>query len=224
MEALLASGAGVERLLDPDDSAWARAVDDSFQLIGTPAGLQPTEAIRNSWVGKKIGAVERVQVRAVHNGEFLAFRLEWDDPTENGSMTDTDSFPDAAAIALPASPDAVTATMGAPGAAVNAWYWRADEKDGGRHVVAEGLGTSRTLDSGVVRSRGVWKGGRWQVVIARALKIATSEPVAQLEPGQVTGYAVAVWDGAHQERAGIKGFSGDWRELRLSPGPTMARK
>ncbi len=223
MEAHLASGTGVEQLLDPDDPAWARSATDSLQLIGTPAGLQPTEAIRNTWVGRKIGAVERVQVRAVHNGELLAFRLEWDDPTQNDSLTDTTAFPDAAAIAFPASPDAVTATMGAPGAGVNAWYWRADENGDGRHVVAEGLGSSRTLDSGVVRSSGVWNGGRWRVVIARALKLKTSEPVAQLEPGQVTGYAVAVWDGAHQERAGIKGFSGDWRELHLAPEP-MARK
>jgi len=223
MEAHLASGTGVEQLLDPDDPVWARAGEDPLQLIGTPAGLQPTAAIRNTWAGKKIGAVERVQVRAVHNGEILAFRLEWDDATQNDSLTDTTAFIDAAAIALPASPDAVTATMGAPGAAVNAWYWRADEKDGGRHLLAEGLGTTRTLDSGAVRSSGVWKDGRWRVVIARALQVKTSEPVAQLEPDQVTGYAVAVWDGAQQERAGIKGFSGEWRELRLAFEP-MARK
>jgi DMSO reductase family type II enzyme heme b subunit len=223
MEARLASGTGMAQLLDPDDPAWNHAGEDPVQLIGTPAGLQPTAAIRNTWVGKKIGAVERVQVRAVHNGELLAFRLEWDDPTQNDSVTDSTSFPDAAAIALPASPDAVTATMGAPGAGVNAWYWRADESDGGRHVVAEGLGTTRTLDSGPVRCSGVWKGGRWRVVITRALQVKTSEPVAQLEPGQVTGYAVAVWDGAQQERAGIKGFSGDWRELHLASEP-MARR
>ena len=77
MEALLASGTGVKQLLDPDDPAWARAGEDPLQLIGTPAGLQPTEAIRNTWIGRKIGAVERVQVKAVHNGELLAFRLEW---------------------------------------------------------------------------------------------------------------------------------------------------
>ena len=53
---------------------------------------------------------------------------------------------------FPATPESVIVTMGAPGAGVNAWYWRADENDGGRHVVAEGLGTTRTLDSGTVRT------------------------------------------------------------------------
>jgi DMSO reductase family type II enzyme heme b subunit len=223
MEAQLASGTGVEQLLDPDNPVWARAGEDPLQMIGTPAGLQPTAAIRNTWLSKKIGAVEHVQVRAVHNGELLAFRLAWDDPTLNDSLTDTTSFQDAAAIAFPASPDAAAATMGAPGAAVNAWHWRADEKDGGRQVVAEGLGTTRSVDPSKVHTSGAWKGGRWRVVIARGLQMETSEPVIQLEPGQITRYAVAVWNGAQQERAGIKGFSGDWRELRLAPAP-MARR
>jgi len=75
MEARLASGIGVEKLLDPDAPAWTRADEDSLSLIGTPAGLQPTAAIRNTWTNRKIGAVERVQVRAVHDGEVLAI---WD--------------------------------------------------------------------------------------------------------------------------------------------------
>ena len=65
------------------------------------------------------------------------------------------------------------------------------------------------------RGRGVWKEGRWQVVIARALRIDTKEPVAQIDVGATTGFAVAVWDGASSERGGIKAFSGDWRELVL---------
>jgi DMSO reductase family type II enzyme heme b subunit len=223
VEAHLTSGIGLEELLDPDARAWARAGEAPLPLIGTPAGLQPTAAIRNTWAGKKIGAVERVQAQAVHNGEVLAFRLEWDDPTQNDSLTDTTAFPDAAAIAFPASPDSVIVTMGAPGAAVNAWYWRADENGSGRQVVAEGLGNTRTVEPGGVHTRGIWKEGRWRVVIARALRVETAEPVVQLEPGRATRYAIAVWDGARQERCGIKAFSGDWRELRLASETTARR-
>jgi len=223
MEAHLASGTGVQQLLDPDDLAWVRADEDPLQLIGAPAGLQPTAAIRNTWAGRKIGAVEQVRVRAVHNGEFLAFRLEWNDPTRNDSLTDTTAFQDAAAIAFPVSPDAVAATMGGPNAPVNAWHWRADEKAGGRQVVAEGIGTTRSVDPSEVYASGAWTSERWRVVIARALRMETSAPVIQLAPGQITRYAVAVWDGAHQERGGIKGFSGDWRELRLAPAPMVRR-
>ena len=204
----------VEVLLDAGAAPWASASSETLSLMGTPVGLQPTGAIRASWTGKKIGAVERVEVAALHTGRNLAFRLEWADATENRDLTETTSFPDAAAVLLPSSPKSTVMTMGAPGAAVNAWYWRADA-DACRHVVAEGLGTTRTVDVELVRGRGVWKEGRWRVVIVRALRIDTKEPVAQLEIGEETGFGVAVWDGANSERGGIKAFSGDWQELIL---------
>jgi complex iron-sulfur molybdoenzyme family reductase subunit gamma len=214
MRVRYAADVDVEVLLDADAAPWASAPAETLSLMGTPVGLQPTAAIRASWTGKKIGAVERVEVAALHTGRNLAFRLEWADATENRDLTETTSFPDAAAVLLPSTPEATVMTMGAPGAAVNAWYWRADA-DACRHIVAEGLGTTRTVDVELVRGRGVWKGGRWRVVIVRALRIDTKEPVAQLEVGAETGFGVAVWDGANGERAGIKAFSGDWQELVL---------
>jgi DMSO reductase family type II enzyme heme b subunit len=101
---------------------------------------------------------------------------------------------------------------------VNAWYWRADEKNG-RQVVAEGIGSSRTLDTSLVTAQGLWKGGRWHVVIARPLRVSSSEPLVQLEAGHATPFAVAVWEGSNGERAGIKAFSGEWRELTLDAIP-----
>jgi DMSO reductase family type II enzyme heme b subunit len=158
-----------------------------------------------------------VAVSAIHNGVILAFRLEWEDSTENASIDDTHSFPDAAAVALPASQDAPLLVMGAAGAPVNAWHWRADEPDGARQISAEGLGTSRALGGAQVRARGAWKSGRWRVVIARALQMPGEAGAAQLQPGQQTGFGVAIWEGSRQERAGIKAFSGDWLPLDLAP-------
>jgi DMSO reductase family type II enzyme heme b subunit len=191
--------------------------------MGTPVGLQPTGAIRNTWISRKIGAVSAVGVAAVHDGSQLAFRLEWEDPVADRAVDDPTAFVDAAAVLLPAVVGAPSVTMGAPGLAVNAWYWRADADGRGRHVVAEGLGTTRTVDVELVRGRGTWRDGRWRVVITRALRVATAEPVAQLRSGEVTGFAVAIWDGAHAERGGIKAFSGDWQELRLAAVPTARR-
>jgi len=209
-----AANVDVEALLDADAAPWRSTAPETITMMGTPVGLQPTAAIRTTWTGKKIGAVERITVAALHTGRELAFRLEWADPTENRDLTDTTSFPDAAAVLLPSTPGSLVMTMGAPTAPVNAWYWRADA-DSGRHVIAEGIGTSRTLDVELVRGRGVWKEGRWQVVIARALRIDTKELVAQIDAGATSRFAVAVWDGASGERGGIKAFSGDWRELVL---------
>jgi len=223
MQARYVAKTDLETLLDPESQPWRSQAPTVVPLIGTPLGLQPTDAIRASWFGKKIGAVEKVAVSAVHDGAILAFRLEWEDATENGSIDDTDSFPDAAAIALPASADAPLILMGAVGAPVNAWQWRADNPDAARQISAEGLGTSRALGGSHVKARGTWKAGRWRVVIARALKIPGEVGAAQLQPGQPTGFGVAIWEGSHQERAGIKAFSGDWLPLDLEIATAQRR-
>jgi len=224
MLAVYVSGTNMEGVLDPDGPAWKGVRPENVALMGTPIGLQPTDAIRVTWATKKIGAVERVSVSAVNDGQMLAFRLEWGDASENRTIEDTTAFPDGAGILLPSAPGAPIVTMGAPELPVNAWYWRADAQgDGGRQVVAEGLGTTQTVEIEGVRARGIWKSGRWHVVIARPLKIATDARVAQLEPGAKSQFGVAVWEGSSGERAGIKAFSVDWRDLVLAAPPTARR-
>ena len=217
MLASFVRGAPLEWILDPGADPWRKAAPERIALIGTPLGLQPTAVIRNAWADRKIGAVDRVDVAALHNGEVLAFRLEWSDGSENRDLTDTNVFPDAAAVMFPAKPGAPLMTMGAAGMPVNAWYWRADNDTQGRQVLAEGIGTSRTPDLESVRTHGLWKGGRWGLVIARPLRVAGAEPFVQLAPGASTEFAVAIWEGSNGERGGIKSFSGSWRELRLAP-------
>jgi DMSO reductase family type II enzyme heme b subunit len=223
MQARYVTDTDLETLLDPESQPWRSRPPTLLPLMGTPLGLQPTGAIRVAWADKPIGAVAEVAVSAVHDGTILAFRLEWEDASENGSRGDTTSFPDAAAIALPASEAAPLVVMGATGAPVNAWHWRADEPEGARQISAEGLGTSRELGGAHVRARGTWKEGRWRVVIARALQIPGEAGAAQLEPGQQTGFGVAIWEGSRGERAGIKAFSGDWLPLELEPATALRR-
>lgn len=209
--------------LEPDAALWSKAGAESVALLGTPVGLQPTAMIRTKFMNVKIGTVEEVSVRAVHDGRTLSFRLEWSDAEQNTDMTDPTTFSDGAAVLLPGKEGAPLMTMGVPTLPVNAWYWRADEDGGGRQVVAEGVGTTRPAGHEQVLGHGVWREGRWQVVISRQLKVENPEPVVQLEAGQKTGFGVAVWEGGAGERAGIKAFSGDWRELVLEGMPT-ARK
>ena len=207
-----------DTILEPDAAPWQAGEVETVKLKGTPLDMQPTAAIKASWVEKKIGVVEVVQAAAVHDGERIAFRLEWDDPTENSTISDTTSFVDGCGILLPAVPYAPMAIMGAVGLAVNAWYWIADENGRGRHLMAEGLGTTRTIDYELVRGNGVHRNGRWHVVIVRAMKVESAEEPVQLEPGQSTGFGVAVWEGNRRERAGIKAISGDdWIKLDIEP-------
>jgi complex iron-sulfur molybdoenzyme family reductase subunit gamma len=186
------------------------------KLKGTPLDMQPSGAIKASWANKKIGAVGAVQVAAIHDGERIAFLLEWDDPVENREISDETPFPDGCGVLFPTVQFAPMAVMGAVGMAVNAWYWRADENGRGRHLVAEGLGTTRTIDEELVKGNGVYENGRWHVVITRPMRVKSSENPAQLEPGKSTGFGVAIWEGGHGERAGLKAISGDdWIKLDL---------
>jgi DMSO reductase family type II enzyme heme b subunit len=157
-----------------------------------------------------------VDVAAIHDGERIAFLLEWSDPVENSEITDNTAFPDGCGILFPTVPFAPMAIMGAVGMAVNAWYWRADENGRGRQLVAEGLGTTRTIDDQLVRGNGVYQNGRWRVVITRALKVESAEEPVQLRPGESIGFGVAIWEGSRDERAGLKAISGDdWIQLDL---------
>ena len=206
----------VDTVLQPDAALWRAEKPETVKLKGTPLDMQPSGAIKTSWAGKKIGAVEVVQVAAIHDGERIAFRLEWSDPSENREISDITEFVDGCGILFPTVPFAPMAVMGAVGMAVNAWYWRADENGRGRQLLAEGLGTTRIIDYELVVGNGVYESGHWHTVITRAMKVQSSENLAQFEPGQAAGFAVAIWEGGHGERAGLKAISGDdWLKLDI---------
>lgn len=205
-----------EELLNPAGAIWGQAEAQSFALSGTPLGLQPTAYIRNSFKQEDIGAVKEVKVAALHNGKHLAFHLTWMDASQNDKIEDNDQFSDAAAIFLPTKDNAPLVTMGAPGFPVNMWYWRADET-AGRHVVAAGIGTTRTIDQKQIVCGKQWHNGQWQVVIARALGVASTEPLVQLRPGRSIKFSIAIWEGSKQERAGLKAYLPDYVDLKLAP-------
>ena len=215
MKVNYSAAATVEQLLNAQDAVWQQAAAASLSLQGTPAAMQPTAAIRNTWENKPIGATGKVEVKALHNGEVLAFQLSWADPNHNTNHGDNSVWPDAAAVALPLHQDAPLMTMGAQGMPMAAWYWRADEKDLGFQVVAQGPGTSQIVDK-TVRTSGSWKDGRWTVVIARTFKSAESPNIIQLEPGKDSRFGVAIWEGGRQERGGLKAYSGDWQALEIA--------
>ena len=215
MKVNYSSSATLEQLLNAQDGVWQQAVVANVALQGTPAAMQPTAAIRNTWEKKKIGAVSKAELRALHNGDVLAFHLSWADPNQNLNHGDNSVWPDAAAIALPLHQDAPLMTMGAQGLPLAIWYWRADDKDLGYQVTAQGPGTSQIVDK-TVRTSASWKDGRWTIVIARTFKSVDSPNIIQLEPGKDSRFGVAIWEGGSHERGGLKAFSGDWAPLEIA--------
>ncbi len=83
-----------------------------------------------------------------------------------------------------------------------------------REVVAEGYGSSTWKDVQSAQGRGVYKKGKWYVVIKREFRVEnTSNP--QWGPGRSTYVTFAVWDGSSGHRGARKVLSYQWFKLRI---------
>ncbi len=87
------------------------------------------------------------------------------------------------------------------------------------NLLAGSFGTLTAADDQMVQGTGDWDGGKWRVVFARDL--AVSGDYSQFSQGEQTNIAFAVWDGAQQERDGIKSVS-QFVTLDVSPEPAPA--
>ena len=103
--------------LDPDAAIWKSARDVRVtmqpQIVTVPMNPEP--------------AIVQIHVRAMHNGKWLALRLQWKDPTRSDVLT-SDTFGDQAAIEFPIEGTAdtlPTPMMGNAGGRVNILQWRA---------------------------------------------------------------------------------------------------
>jgi mono/diheme cytochrome c family protein len=105
--------------LDPSAPAWAKA----------PVSRVP---LRPLWTRAK--TIDQVRVKSLHNGQEIAFLLEWSDPLADQSLIRSEDFRDAAAIQFPVAAAALHGeghpepayTMGEKDSLVNIWHWKAD--------------------------------------------------------------------------------------------------
>ncbi len=101
---------------DPHAVSWQRAVAVRVpmlpQTVALPHHPQP--------------AVKELTVRALHNGGWIAFLIEWKDPTLSDRVV-LDNFGDQVAVQLPVDTRAAPPSpmMGNPGGRVNIMQWRA---------------------------------------------------------------------------------------------------
>lgn len=85
------------------------------------------------------------------------------------------------------------------------------------NAIGFGTLTSQPPKDQNVQGKGVWKEGKWRVVMVRAMH-STSDRDAQFAPGQSLPVAFAVWDGAHGDRNGQKAVS-IWQQLKIESIP-----
>jgi DMSO reductase family type II enzyme heme b subunit len=70
-------------------------------------------------------AIKELSVRAVHNGAWIAFLIEWKDPSQSDRIV-VDNFGDQVAVELPIKKEPLPSPMmGNPGGRVNIMQWRA---------------------------------------------------------------------------------------------------
>lgn len=98
--------------MDPQADVWADAESRTIEMQG--------QQMAKPWGG---GSTDAVTVRAVTNETHVAFKLTWDDPTNDSNLASPKNYSDAAAVMLKTGSQPPI-TMGAVGDPVNIWYWR----------------------------------------------------------------------------------------------------
>lgn len=157
-------------------------------------------------------AIKRITVQVARNGDGVYFRLQWKDKTPDTRLKELDAFTDAVAIQFATDRTAETSPiMGGEGKTVNIWYWNA-KTDRAQTLIANGFGTLAPLGIQDVSAAGKYRRGAWTVVFHRAAKPAEAQAVS-LEGAGDWPVAFAVWDGANQERDGLKAVNADWQRV-----------
>jgi DMSO reductase family type II enzyme heme b subunit len=174
-------------------------------LIAAPTALSPGGYVAKAYADRSAPRTPVVDLEVKNDAGHWTIRLVWACPEPVRKLDENvDRFVDAAAVVAPSVPDAPWMTMGAPGKAVEGALWRAD-RDTLIGVRAEGLGTvERGTAPEAWQARADWKAGRW------TLELELPGWAVLDARGQL---AVAVWQGAEGDRAGLKSVSPGWLEL-----------
>jgi DMSO reductase family type II enzyme heme b subunit len=107
---------GAGPITDPEARAWRQARPVTVMMLPqTVTAPQKPDA-----------AVKTLTVRALHNGQWVAFLIEWKDPSPSNRIV-LDNFGDQVAVELPVDPKGAPPSpmMGNPGGRVNIMQWRA---------------------------------------------------------------------------------------------------
>ena len=205
-----------DQLMDPQSSKWKQVEAQELSLIPAPLGmvkdLSPFMALSEDH-----GKVRNIRVQILHNGKALSVRLSWANETKNDAIVDLDEFSDGVAVMFPLTAGANAITMGDENNPVNAWLWKADVEEP-YDVLAHGYSTSKRRPGKQLglRVSSVYDDGRWTVVFQRQLRSnLISTKLVNFAPNKTIGFAVAVWDGGNQERAGQKSMLPMWEPLQI---------
>jgi hypothetical protein len=196
-----------QALLDPTHTAWEKAGPTAIILNRTPRVYQTEPTTPRP--------APRLEACALRAGGKLFLRLRWEDATRNAPQapprktgeagvpdviykrptSETSTFADAAAVMVPerwTGPGPPSLMMGDAKNPVRLFYWNASR--GAEEMSATGRATPQPSGQ-PFQHRAGYADGYWDLTVAL--------------PDQADGtpVAFAVWDGAHNDRDGLKFFS-----------------
>ncbi len=220
--------------LEPADPAWSKTKPIRVPLV-PQRFVAPLGGGASPWV----------EVASLRTADALLVRLSWPDKTKSARLAPSGVFGDACAVEFPAREGTLPSPfMGEKGAPVNIWSWRAVAQESerydpayadffragsiektvkfadrpGQSLFAEGFGTITPGRIQDVEGKGVWKEGRWSVVLKRAMG---SKEGPTFTAGALVPIAFAVWDGGSEERGSQKSLA-FWQTLSLGAGTPRA--
>lgn len=176
----------------------------SIKLIAAPTAFQPGGYIGKAYADRGEPKTPQAEVE-VDTGNGLTITLRWRcaHPVIDASDNPR-AFIDACALLVPEKTDSPWITMGAPDLPVAGVLWRAD-KTRPMLIRAEGLGSvQRSEAPNNWAAESVYGDGVWRVTF----KLPQWAPLNEHRQ-----FAVAIWQGAQSERAGLKSISEGWLPL-----------
>src|SRR5512139_1206951 len=173
-------------------------------LMVAPVGMQPGAYVPKAYAGLVTATTPTAELE-VERARGWRVRLRWQASQPVRSLDgDPGRFVDACAVLTGETLEAPWITMGMPNHAVVGALWRADRPRPVR-IRAQGLGTVERSDPpDGWRVASAWADGLWQVDF---------EFPTFPELDLTRRLAVAVWQGAERERAGLKSVSTAWSVL-----------
>lgn len=118
-------------ILDPNSALWQQATPVKIEMMSQVVELPHAED----------PAVKELEVRALHNGQYLSLLIRWPDATKDDLLR-PDAFGDQVAVQLPLDAEGAASPMMGhkPGGRVNILQWRAAfqrDKDKGEPTIKE---------------------------------------------------------------------------------------
>lgn len=132
-------------------------------------------------------------------------------------------------MTIPPGPERPHFFLGNPRRPVALWHWQADLNEARKDAVVKELaaGFEKPIKAQAdaaqdVKARGVWKDGRWRVVMVRSLVPKDTGTDVTFQVGRLIPLAVQAWDGSNGEKGLMMSLS-SWNYVVLeAPAPVTA--